>query len=98
MGKFILSKSTQDDIDDIFSYGTTHFGNTIAIEYLVELNSCFTMLAEQPGAGRNRDEIKRGLLSFPFKSHIIFYRVFKDHIRIVRVFYGGRDLVKAFRS
>ncbi|WP_316912304.1 type II toxin-antitoxin system RelE/ParE family toxin [Aquimarina agarilytica] len=58
----------------------------------IELNVCF--LSENPKVGKDRSEIKMELVSFPYGSHIIFYRIFKNHIRIVRVLYGGRDLVK----
>lgn len=94
MDKYILSRKTQEDIDEIFEYGVEKFGKDKAIEYLIDLKSYFELLLENPDIGKNRNEIKIGLISFPFRSHIIFYRLFSKHIRIVRVLYGGRDLVR----
>jgi toxin ParE1/3/4 len=94
MEKFKLSTIAKNDIDELFEDGTNKFGKTQAIKYLVNLNSYFNVLAKNPETGKNRDEIKEGLVSFPYVSHIIFYRIFKTHIRIIRVLYGGRDLVK----
>ena len=42
------------------------------------------------------DDIKEGLYSFPKDNHVIFHRIFNDHIRIIRVLYGSRDLPNSF--
>ena len=94
MPQFILSTKADDDIEVLFDDGIYKFGENQAIKYLEELNLIFIFLSENPKACRKRDEIKLNIVSFPYRSHIIFYRIFKKHIRIVRVIYGGRDLVK----
>ena len=94
MQKFILSKKADDDIEELYDYGASKFGKEQAIKYLEQLNSMLVFLSKNPEIGRKRAEIKMELVSFPYGSHIIFYRIFKNHIRIIRVLYGGRDLVK----
>lgn len=94
MDKYVLSKKSQEDIEAIYDYGNYKFGKKRAIQYLVELKSCFEHLSENPDMGKKRNEIKKGLYSFPFVSHIIFYRILKNHIRIVRVLHGSRDFQK----
>lgn len=94
MNKYILSRYTQYDIEEIYRFTKKEFGKEQAIQYLEGLRDSFDLLANNPNIGRSRDEFKKGLLSLPFQSHIIFYRIFKNHIRIVRVLYGGRDLIK----
>ena len=94
MQKFILSTKADDDVEELYSDGVYKFGKNQAIKYLEELNRMFLFLSQNPEIGKNRDEIKMKLVSFPYGSHIIFYRIFKAHIRIVRVLYGGKDLVK----
>ncbi len=94
MCNYILSLKTQDDIDEIYLFTKTEFGKHQAITYLLGLKSYFELLVKNPDIGKDRSEIKKGLLSFPYESHIIFYRVFKNHIRIIRVLYGGRDIIK----
>lgn len=94
MDYYILSEKTQEDIDSIYDYGHQKFGKNQALSYLIELRSYFELLLKNPNLGKHRDEIKVGLLSFPYASHIIFYRIFKNHIRIVRVLHGSRDLRK----
>ena len=92
MDSFIISKKADEDIEEIFTEGLSRFGKKQAIKYLEELQSLFIFLSNNPDTGKNRDEIKRNLISFPYKSHIIFYRHFKTHIRIIRVLYGARDI------
>jgi len=94
MQKFILSTKADDDIEELYDDGVYKFGETQAIKYLEELNLMFVFLSKNPEIGKKRNEIKMKLVSFPYGSHIIFYRIFKTHIRIVRVLYGGKDLVK----
>ncbi len=94
MDKYILSKKSQEDIESLYEYGKDRFGSKLAIEYLIELKKCIEILSENPKMGKKRNEIKFGLCSFPFVSHVIFYRILKDHIRIVRVLHGSRDSKK----
>ena len=97
MGKYILSQKSQNDIESIYEYGNYRFGKVMAFNYLIELKSCFEILADNPKMGKERYEIKQGLYSFPFVSHLIFYRILQNSIRIVRVLYGSRDLQKFFK-
>lgn len=94
MHHYILSRKTQEDIDEIYEFGSNEFGKNKSLDYLIELRAHFQFLLDNPIIGKHRSEIKEGLYSFPYASHIIFYRVFNTHIRIVRVLHGSRDLKK----
>jgi len=94
MDQYILSRNTQDDINDLFDFGAEKFGKYQALEYLIGLRSYFKLLMKNPHLVKKRTEIKKGLFSFPYASHIIFYRIFNKHIKIVRVLHGSRDLIK----
>jgi toxin ParE1/3/4 len=50
------------------------------------------MLGSNPYAGRNRDEVKQGLRSFPVGEYLILYIIGKSKVEIVRVVHGRRDL------
>lgn len=94
MNHYILSQKAQQDIEAIYDFGLYKFGKDQAIEYLIALRSYFVLLSKNPDVGKQRNEIKEGLYSFPHVSHLIFYRIFAKHIRIVRVLHGSRDLKK----
>ncbi len=91
---YVLSEEAAADINEIFEFGEHKFGNTQAIKYLIDLEKHFDKLSDNPDIGRERSDIKKGLYSLPYRSHIIFYRKLKGKLRIVRVLYGGRDLIR----
>ena len=91
---YVLSEEAATDIDEIFEFGEIKFGNAQAINYLIGLEDHFDKLTNNPDIGRQRNDIKIGLYSLPHISHIIFYRKLKNKLRIVRILYGGRDLIR----
>ena len=89
---YLLSEIADADLEDIFDYTIEEFGFAEAEKYLAEIEEVFQNLMHNPEAGRKRNEIKEGLYSFPKDQHVIFYRILSDHIRIVRVLHGSRDI------
>ncbi len=82
---YILSLNAEIDVDDIFEYSNSEFGIDKAIEYHIGLINLFIQLTSFPEEGKSRDEIRVGLRSIVYISHIVFYRILSDHIRIVRI-------------
>lgn len=93
---YILSEIADKDLEDIFDYTFDEFGFEQAEKYLLEIEEIFQNLIANPQIGKKRDEIKQDLYSFPKDNHIIFYRILDNHIRIVRVLHGSRDIPKYF--
>ncbi len=93
---YILSEAADKDLEDIFGYTFEDFGFDQAEKYLLEIEEIFQNLILNPHLGKSRNEIKKGLYSFPKDNHIIFYRILDNHIRIVRVLHGSRDVPKYF--
>jgi toxin ParE1/3/4 len=89
-----LSQEADNDLEEIFDYTQVQFGSEQAIKYLLGFESLFENLCIHPETGRTRDEIRKGLRSISHISHVVFYRILKDRIRIVRVLHSGRDLQK----
>lgn len=93
---YILSEIADKDLEDIFDYTVDEFGFDQAEKDLLEIEEIFQNLIANPQIGKKRDEIKQDLYSFPKDNHIIFYRILDNHIRIVRVLHGSRDIPKYF--
>ena len=89
---YILSEAADEDLEEIFDYTEKHFGFAQAEKYLLEIEERLQQLCISPELGKRRDEIREGLYSFPKDSHIIFYRIADDHLRIVRILHGSKDL------
>jgi toxin ParE1/3/4 len=91
-----LSEEADFDIDNIFDYTEHHHGSHQAVKYLNDLDIVFGQLVLNPEIGRKRNELKLGLYSITEQEHVIFYRILKDYIRIVRVLHGSKDIPKHF--
>ncbi len=91
-----LSRAADRDIEDIYDYTCAQFGAHQAVNYLTEMQVAFIALSRQPGMGRARDEIRKGLRSMSYESHVIFYRKIRGGIRIVRILHGRRDMPRQF--
>lgn len=93
-----LSKTAEKDLEFIFDYTHQKFGLDQAILDVFSYAEVFTLIAQNPKLGIDRNEIKKGLKSFVYKSHVVFYRVMKTKISIVRVLHGSRDLPRHLKS
>lgn len=95
MSRYYLSDQAREDLEEIWLYIA---GNSVqaADGFVDEVISRFPTLAEQPGIGRQREELSPLLRSFPVSNYLIFYRPRSDGIDIVRVLSGFRDLPDFF--
>ena len=80
-----LSEEADADLEEIFDYTEQEYGIDQAVHYVSAFEDTFEQLVESPRIGRNRKEIRIGLRSMLKDQHVVFYRVLKDRIRIVRV-------------
>ncbi len=91
-----LTEQAEQDLEDIFDYTVSEFGVDQAIRYVSEFEGVFENLAANTELGRERNEVRKGLRSFAKNSHVIFYRILKKRVRILRILHSSRDLVKFF--
>ena len=89
-----LSQEADNDLDNIYDYSVGHFGFEQADKYLLGFELVFENLCVDPKLGRERSEFWKDLRSISYQSHIVFYRILKHKIRIVRVLHGSRDIIK----
>jgi toxin ParE1/3/4 len=87
-----LSSEADSDIENIFVYTLKEFGLEQAVDYISQFEKSFVQVLDNPKSGRARSEIRKGLRSIGQNTHVIFYRILKDRIRIVRILHGSRDL------
>lgn len=87
-----LSVIADQDIEEIFDYSEQEFGYKQAVTYLLEIESLFLKITKFPELGKQRNEIKQGLRSIPIGEHLVFYRILKDRIRMVRILHASRDI------
>jgi toxin ParE1/3/4 len=51
----------------------------------------FDLLADNPGMGLARDDLRPGLRRFTHARYLIYYRPIRGGIEVVRLVHGARD-------
>ena len=70
-----LSRAAEEDLIEIWLYGSEHHGPAQADRYQDSLESTFALLAQFPELARERSELTPPVRVHPFGSHLIFYLV-----------------------
>ena len=91
---FQLSEAAARDIESIFESSKIDFGIIQTEKYFKDLKKCFELLNSNPQIGSKALDLKSGYYRFPHRSHIIFYRIRKEGIFIVRVLHERMDITK----
>ena len=92
MKPFALTQKAKADLRSIAIYTEGRWGRDQRNLYLKQLDDAFHLLAENPQAGTECDDIRAGYRKFPQGSHIIFYRIAPDTmLEIVRVLHKSMD-------
>ncbi|HKU97560.1 MAG TPA: type II toxin-antitoxin system RelE/ParE family toxin [Vineibacter sp.] len=72
---------------------------TRAAAYIRRIHDACAGLRDMPFRGRARNDLLPGLRVLPFERRIIIaYRIEHDRVRVVGVFYGGRDYETLLRD
>ena len=91
---FQFTDKAERDLDGIINYTVQEWGASQANTYLDGLESRAQLLAENPDLGTARETVFEGLLSFPYESHILYYKKHARGIVIVRVLHQHMDPLK----
>lgn len=91
MKHFRLALQAQIDLDDIWVF-IAEDSVEAADRFHDLLLTKFLVIAEQPMIGRSREDLRPELRGFVVGNYIIFYRNTLEHIEIVRVLHGARDI------
>lgn len=95
MARLTITAHARTDLREIHSYIAKD--NPEAARRLIErLRAKARALAETPGMGRSRGDLRPELFSFPVGRHVLFYRPQPGGIVLVRVLHGARDLPALF--
>jgi toxin ParE1/3/4 len=91
MAKILRSSKAEEDLLEIWSHIADN--NPEAADNLLRgIDAACKTLAENPSAGRAREELTPRLRSFVVGNYLIFYRPTENGIIVIRVLHGSRDL------
>lgn len=72
--------------------GNPEFGHRLVID----LQRVMYLIAENPGMGRSRTDLQKGLRGFPHGHYTIFWRLHDSDVEIVRVLHQRQDVEREF--
>jgi toxin ParE1/3/4 len=94
--KIIFSEEADLDLLQIHTYLGAR-SRAAALSLASTFNKKFESLARFPFLGRERAAFASGLRSVVVENYVIFYRIERDQISIVRVLDGRRDIDAEFQ-
>lgn len=72
---------------------------TVALKFTLRIEDRCQSIGDAPRGGRSRDDIVPGLRTVPFEhSALVAYIIDDAVVRIVNIFYGGRDYETLMRD
>jgi toxin ParE1/3/4 len=86
------SALADEDLIDIFIYGSENFGPSKAKSYFTELHNAFLFLAENPLACPERNEFDPSVRIHSHGKHLIIYTIEDQYILIVRILHNRMDI------
>ena len=95
MPQILRSDRAEIDLLEIWLY-IAERSVSAANRMIDKLHSEAEILAEFPGFGQRRDDLRSGLRSWPVGKYIIFYVSTDSGIAIVRVLHGARNFDSEF--
>jgi toxin ParE1/3/4 len=89
--RLILSRRAKEDLLEIWEFIADH-DKIAADRYIDHLRDRALELLHFPELGRARDEIHPGLRSLLARNHLLFYRLERQEVQILRILHGSMDL------
>jgi toxin ParE1/3/4 len=85
VSRFRFSRRAEADLFNIGIYTSRIWGEAQTDRYILQLEDCCQLIADNPALGRPCDEIRPGLRRIEEGKHVVFYRVDPGGILISRI-------------
>jgi len=91
MAEYLLRPKARKDLEGIWVYTYETWGEDQANSYIYDLDNGFQALAAKPEKGLPCDDIREGYCRYLVGKHIIYYKVIKKGIEVVRILHQRMD-------
>jgi plasmid stabilization system protein ParE len=89
---YVFSEGAELDLNEIWEY-IAQDNIDAADRWIEKLFDAFEALARTPGMGHKREDLTAfPVLFWPVEAYLVIYRVQSEHMEIVAVTQGGRDI------
>ncbi len=93
--QLLITPIAESDLAEIWAYIAEDSPRT-ATAFIEQIQGKFEPLLDFPGIGSVRDKIAPDLRAVPYKNYVIYYSFTDEHVTIVRVVHGARDVRALF--
>jgi toxin ParE1/3/4 len=90
-----VTERASDDLRSIQAYTLAQWGVDQASEYEEAIHDAFEMLRTHPELGKNREDLRSGLRSYPVLGHFILYEIARDTLVVQRIVHQRMDSSRA---
>jgi toxin ParE1/3/4 len=94
--RLVWAPAAERDLRDVWRYYARVASPELPDKLLREIYSAVERVIGRAFSGRPRDDVMLGLRSILVPPHIVFFRISKDVVEIVRVLHQHRDFATVF--
>ena len=87
----IYKPRARRDLAGIWSYSAETWSAKRADEYIDAFDSAMSLINEFPSIARDASQIKPGLLRYEVGSHVIYFRVDKSSLTVLRILHDRME-------
>ena len=95
---YSLSRLALRDLEQIWEYTVENWSESQADKYYHQIIAEIEWLARHPSQGRPQHSIREGYRSSKVQSHIIFYQMAGEEIKVIRILHERMDIPNRLRE
>ena len=94
MAKLVITSPARRDLKEIFKEISRKGYPETARNYVRKLREKCHIVAQNPKAFRERNDISEGLHVFPVDNYVILYRIRDKTVAVTRIIHASLDITK----
>ena len=89
---YVISKKAVSDLEEIWLYTVEKWSVDQADRYYNLIFDEIHFICKDINAGKSMEHVRKGYRASKVKSHLIFYRVQKNSVEIIRILHEQMDI------
>ena len=89
---FVIAKKAVSDLEEIWLYPVEKWSAEQADRYYNLIFDEINYICRNINAGKSMEHVRQGYRASKVKSHLIFYRILKDTIEVIRILHERMDI------
>jgi len=96
--RYFIRELALADLEEIWLYTLSEWNLEQADAYTGSILARLNWLADNPGGGKPRDDIKPGYFCFPEGRHLIFYIMTDDAVDVIGIPHQSMDVPRHLKG